>query len=98
MLNNYMGIWNGNFGLLNDTLTTDIHFEMDRHPVASGSEPTLATTAEEFLGLVYWSHQGWQDLKFSPVNWLGQDNKIALRWNYTAHMGANFTKVDTWVP
>lgn len=97
MMTNYMGIWNGDFSLLNSTLTDKIHFEMDRHPVATGSEPTLATTSGEFLGLVMWSHQGWQSVNFAPTVWLGDKNVIALRWEYTAYMGANFTKVNTYV-
>lgn len=95
MMNNYMNIWNGDFSLLNSTLTDKIHFEMDRHPVATGSEPTLATTSGEFLGLVMWSHQGWQSVNFEPVVWIGDGDIIALRWEYTAYMGANFTKVNT---
>jgi hypothetical protein len=93
MVANYLNLWKGDLSLVNKTLSPTITFNADRFPSSSGvgSANLNITTAEEFGAFVNSSRQGFEKYGFDAHYWLGEDNKISIRWFLDAIIG-NYTR------
>jgi hypothetical protein len=97
IVNNYIALWKGDLSLLNDTFHSGpITFNADRFPSSSGtgSEKLSITSREAFAGFVQGAGQGFEKYGFEPYYWLGEGNKIAIRWYLDGVVG-DFNRFPT---
>ena len=93
IVNNYLKLWAGDLSLVNQTFDPEITFNADRFPSSSGTgaAPLIITTSEEFGAFVNSSRQGSEKYQFDPIYWLGEGNRVAIRWRLDSIIG-NFTR------
>jgi hypothetical protein len=97
ILEQYQSVWNGDLSLANSTFSPRITFHTDRFPshTGVGSDPITVTTPGAFVGFVEQSRAGWDKYTFTTYRWVGDGDRIAVRWILDAVMGANFTSLPT---
>ena len=93
IVNNYLKLWKGDLSLVDQTFDPEITFNADRFPSSSGtgSAPLTITTSEEFGAFVNASRQGFEKYGFDAFYWLGEGNRVAIRWHLDSVIG-NYTR------
>jgi hypothetical protein len=93
IVNNYLNLWKGDLSLVNQTFDPEITFNADRFPSSSGtgSAPLIITTSEGFGAFVNASRQGFETYGFDAFYWLGEGNRVAIRWRLDSIIG-NYTR------
>jgi hypothetical protein len=89
IVDNYLRLWYGDLSVLNDTFSPHITFHADRFPspAGTGSEAIELNTSSAFGDFVLSSRKGWERYGFKPTYWLGEQNKIAIRWRLDGVIG-----------
>jgi len=90
MVQNYVGLWAGDYSLLNATLSPVINFSSDRFPTANGTADLTFHTAAEFRGFVERARTGWSRYGFEVYKSAAADYNIFIRWRLEAIVGPNF--------
>ncbi|KIN05424.1 hypothetical protein OIDMADRAFT_25981 [Oidiodendron maius Zn] len=93
IVNKYLKLWKGDLSLVDQTFDPEITFNADRFPSSSGtgSAPLTITTSEEFGAFVNASRQGFEKYGFDAFYWLGEGNRVAIRWHLDSVIG-NYTR------
>lgn len=89
IVDNYLQLWYGDISVLNDTFSPHITFHGDRFPssTGTGSEILELNTSSAFGDFVLSSRKGWKRYGFKPTYWLGEQNKVAIRWRLDGVIG-----------
>ncbi|KAJ5692001.1 hypothetical protein N7462_001424 [Penicillium macrosclerotiorum] len=97
ILNNYLAVWGGKFSLINTTFHPDMVVFSDRFPSSTGNGSTLTrvTNRDEFTAFVKKSRNGWKEYSFTPIQFVANDDAMAVRWKMNGILGANFTLFPT---
>ncbi|KAK5991933.1 hypothetical protein PT974_05323 [Cladobotryum mycophilum] len=90
IVNNYLGMWNGNYSLLPETLHPQVHLYQDRIPTDQGTILLPIQTSEDFRGFIQRAREGWNEYRFELLNYAADQHNIVLRWKLNAVMGPDF--------
>ena len=101
IVSNYLRLWRGDLSILNETISPVMSFSADRFPASAncstgkGSAYLHLTSSSDFGAFVAESRIGFAKYGFDPIYWLGQENKVAIRWSLAGVIGQNYTRLPT---
>lgn len=97
VLDNYIGLWGGDYSVASKLLDPAVVVYSDRLPSSTGVGSTQGniTSRDQYVAFVERSRNGWQEYNFEVLRWTSSDDNLALRWRMHGIIGDNFTTFPT---